>query len=206
MNELSVKNYLSEQLNFSPNDIQKLEIFKNELLSFNLKYNLISKKSEKDVWHRHILDSAQLINFIDFKSDLSLSDLGTGGGFPGIVLAIFNKNSKFHVKLYEKSKIKCKFLSSLKQKISIEFSLYENDYQSHNIESSYIVCRAFKKLPKILEISREKAAKPHKLIILKGKDAQENIKSAFKGHNHKYRLINSITDKESKIVIAETVK
>ena len=67
MNELSVKNYLSEQLNFSPNDIQKLEIFKNELLSFNLKYNLISKKSEKDVWHRHILDSAQLINFIDFK-------------------------------------------------------------------------------------------------------------------------------------------
>ena len=109
MNELSVKNYLSEQLNFSPNDIQKLEIFKNELLSFNLKYNLISKKSEKDVWHRHILDSAQLINFIDFKSDLSLSDLGTGGGFPGIILAIFNKNSKFHVKLYEKSKIKCKF-------------------------------------------------------------------------------------------------
>lgn len=206
MNELSVKNYLSEQLNFSPNDIQKLEIFKNELLSFNLKYNLISKKSEKDVWHRHILDSAQLINFIDFKSDLSLSDLGTGGGFPGIVLAIFNKNSKFHVKLYEKSKIKCKFLSSIKQKISIEFSLYENDYQSHKIESSYIVSRAFKKLPKILEISREKASKPHKLIILKGKDTQEKIKSAFKGHNHKYRLINSITDKESKIIIAETVK
>lgn len=206
MNELSVKNYLSEQLNFSPNDIQKLEIFKNELLSFNLKYNLISKKSEKDVWHRHILDSAQLINFIDFKSDLSLSDLGTGGGFPGIILAIFNKNSKFHVKLYEKSKIKCKFLSSIKQKISIEFSLYENDYQSHKIESSYIVSRAFKKLPKILEISREKASKPHKLIILKGKDTQEKIKSAFKGHNHKYRLINSITDKESKIIIAETVK
>ena len=206
MNELSVKNYLSEQLNFSPNDIQKLEIFKNELLSFNLKYNLISKKSEKDVWHRHILDSAQLINFIDFKSDLSLSDLGTGGGFPGIVLAIFNKNSKFHVKLFEKSKIKCKFLSSIKQQISIEFSLYENDYQSHKIESSYIVCRAFKKLPKILEISREKASKPHKLVILKGKDTQEKIKSAFKGHNHKYRLINSITDKESKIIIAETVK
>ena len=206
MNELSVKNYLSEQLNFSPNDIQKLEIFKNELLSFNLKYNLISKKSEKDVWHRHILDSAQLINFIDFKSDLSLSDLGTGGGFPGIILAIFNKNSKFHVKLYEKSKIKCKFLSSIKQKISIEFSLYENDYQSHKLESSYIVSRAFKKSPQIREISHEKSSKPHKLIILKGKDTQEKIKSAFKGHNHKYRLINSITDKESKIIIAETVK
>ena len=91
MNELSVKNYLSEQLNFSPNDIQKLEIFKNELLSFNLKYNLISKKSEKDVWHRHVLDSAQLIKFINFKNG-SLSDLGCGGGFPGIVMAIMIKN------------------------------------------------------------------------------------------------------------------
>ena len=118
MNELNVKHYLSDKLNFSANDIQKLEIFK----------------------------------------------------------------------------------------IQINFSLYENDYQYHKIDSEYIVCRAFKKLPKILEISREKAVKPHKLIILKGKDTQEKIKSAFKGHNHKYRLISSITDKESKIVIAETVK
>ena len=206
MNELSAKHYLSDKLNFRPNDIQKLEIFKKELLSFNLNYNLISKNSEKDVWNRHILDSAQLTNFINFKSNSSLSDLGTGGGFPGIVLAIFNKNPKFHVKLFEKSKVKCKFLNSLKQRISINFSLYENDYQYHVINSEYIVCRAFKKLPKILEISREKAVKPHKLIILKGKDTQEKIKSAFKGHNHKYRLISSITDKESKIVIAETVK
>ncbi len=206
MNELSVKSYLFKKLNFSSNDIQKLEIFKNELLSFNLKYNLISKKSEKDVWHRHILDSAQLINFIDFNSDSSLSDLGTGGGFPGIVLAIFNKNSKFHVKLYEKSKIKCKFLKTIKERVPVNFILYENDYQSHKLESDYIVCRAFKKLPEILKISREKAVKQHKLIILKGKDTQDEIKSAFKGHSHKYRLINSITNKESKIVIAETVK
>ena len=139
MNEFNVKHYLSDKLNFSANDIQKLEIFKKELLSFNLNYNLISKNSEKYVWNRHILDSAQLTNFINFKSSSSLSDLGTGGGFPGIVLAIFNKNPKFHVKLFEKSKVKCQFLNSLKQKIQINFSLYENDYQYHKIDSEYIV-------------------------------------------------------------------
>ena len=71
MNEFNVKHYLSDKLNFSANDIQKLEIFKKELLSFNLNYNLISKNSEKYVWNRHILDSAQLTNFINFKSSSS---------------------------------------------------------------------------------------------------------------------------------------
>ena len=125
MNELSVKYYLSDKLNFSPNDIQKLETFKKELLSFNLNYNLISKNSEKDIWNRHILDSAQLTNFINFKSSSSLSDLGSGGGFPGIVLAIFNKNPKFHVKLFEKCLVKCRVLNTVKKRISINFSLYD---------------------------------------------------------------------------------
>ena len=61
---------------------------------------------------RHILDSAQLVKFIDFKSG-SLADLGTGAGFPGVVIAIFNENKDFHVKLYEKSPVKRNFLNVL---------------------------------------------------------------------------------------------
>ena len=108
--EESVKSILVNQFRFSDNDILLLTIFVQELLKFNKKYNLISRSTEKQIWHRHILDSAQIINFIDFKSGLSVSDLGSGAGFPGLIIAIFNKNPNFHVKLYEKSPVKREFL------------------------------------------------------------------------------------------------
>ena len=92
---------LKNNLNFRESDIDKLEIFHEELLKYNNKYNLNSTSTENDVWGRHILDSAQLVKYIDFQDHKSLSDMGSGAGFPGIVIALFNNNPKFHVKLYE---------------------------------------------------------------------------------------------------------
>ena len=108
-----INDILVKKLKFTNQDIEKLYRFHDELLKYNKKYNLISKSTEEDIWSRHIIDSAQIVNFIDFKKPHSLADLGTGGGFPGIILAIFNKNNKFHVKLYEKSKIKCDFIKKI---------------------------------------------------------------------------------------------
>ena len=108
-----IKDILVKKLKFTHQDIEKINKFNDELLKYNKKYNLISKSTENEIWSRHILDSAQIVNFIDFKKPHSLADLGTGGGFPGIILAIFNKNNKFHVKLYEKSKIKCDFIKKI---------------------------------------------------------------------------------------------
>ena len=100
-----VKEILVNELGFSNESLDKLNIFHNELLKYNEKYNLISKSTEKTIWWRHILDSAQINRYIDFKDSYSLSDLGSGAGFPGLILAIYNNNPKFHVKLYEKSPI-----------------------------------------------------------------------------------------------------
>ena len=186
MYEAKVLSILKESLNFDPISIEKIKEFRKLLLKENKNYNFISKNTEGDIWSRHILDSAQLVKFIDQKVE-DLADLGTGGGFPGVVLALYNVKNKFHVKLYEKSNVKCMFLVSIKKKLKIDFKIYDNDYHYHDIDGDYVVCRAFKKLPKILAISREKIKKPHKLIILKGKDAQDQIKNAFKGHKHKYR-------------------
>ena len=198
-----VQEILKKDLNFSDINLKKLTIFNDEILKFNKKYNLIGKSTEKELWHRHILDCAQLVNFIDFSKDNSLADLGTGAGLPGIVLAIFNKNPNFHVKLYEKSIVKCNFLKKTIKKLSIKCNLYENNYHSHIINTDYIVCRAFKKLEELIKISREIAKKPHKLIVLKGKSAQDEIKKASKQMIYKYRLIDSMTDKKSKILIID---
>ena len=81
-------NILLKKLNFTHQDIAKLLKFHDELLRYNEQYNLISKSTEKQIWSRHILDSAQIVNFIDFNKSNSLTDLGTGAGFPGIILAI----------------------------------------------------------------------------------------------------------------------
>ena len=87
----------------------------------NKKHNFISKSTEVDIWHRHILDSAQLVKFIDFSKG-SLSDLGSGAGFPGMVLAIFNENKNFHVKLYDKSPVKRAFLEKISKILSYKSS------------------------------------------------------------------------------------
>ena len=196
---------LAKNLNFNHDKLQKIELFVNEVLSYNKKYNLISKNSEKDIWHRHVLDSAQLIKYIDSKKFNSLSDLGTGGGFPGIMLSIFYSDIlTFHVKLYEKSKVKINFIRSVIEKLDLKnTSIYENDYQSHILNSDYIVCRAFKKLPEILRISRETAKKPHKLIVMLGKSAQEELNKASKDSINKYKLVTSITSSDSKILLLD---
>ena len=132
--------------------------------------------------------------------------MGSGAGFPGLVLSIFNKNNRFHVKLYEKSKVKCDFLKNIINNLNIQCRIYDNDYHSHNIDSNYIVSRAFKKLPELMRISREIASKPHKLIVLKGKSAQEEVNKLPKEWNYKYRLEVSLTNKDSRVLIVNINK
>ena len=196
---------LAKNLNFNHDKLQKIELFVNEVLSYNKKYNLISKNSEKDIWHRHVLDSAQLIKYIDSKKFNSLSDLGTGAGFPGIMLSIFYSDIfTFHVKLYEKSKVKNKFIRSVIEKLGLNnINIYDNDYQSHILDTDYIVCRAFKKLPEILKISRETVKRSHKLIVMLGKSAQEEINKASRDSINKYKLVTSITSSDSKILLLD---
>ena len=202
--ESNVKRILLKDLNFDAPKIKKLDNFAKKLLIYNKKYNLISKNTEKQIWDRHILDSAQLIKFIDVKSCSGIADLGTGGGFPGIILAIYFQNFNFHVKLYEKSPIKSAFLSNISKMLSLKIKIICNDINLVKIDSNYIVCRAFRKLPYILNISRENCIKKHKIIIMKGRNAQKEINSTSKMKNYKYRLENSITDNDSKIIILNT--
>ena len=131
--------------------------------------------------------------------------MGSGAGFPGIVLSIFNKNSKFHVKLYEKSNIKCDFLDNVRNKLDLKYEIFGR-YQEEKIASEYIVCRAFKKIEEILRISREIVEVSHKLVILKGKNAEEEINKLQKPIEFMYRLEKSITDPKSKILIVDVKK
>tara|TARA_B100001057_G_scaffold358323_1_gene360464 strand:- start:335 stop:949 length:615 start_codon:yes stop_codon:yes gene_type:complete len=204
MQDREVINILQNQLNYSAKSISEIKIFIKELLRVNKKHNFISKSNEDIIWHRHVLDSAQLVKFIDFSKG-SLSDLGSGAGFPGLILALFNSNKDFHVKLYEKSPVKRAFLIEISKKLSINVEILGNVYQDF-MDTDYIVSRAFKKLDAVIQVSREIAKKSHKLIVLKGQNAQEDLKKAFIKIKYDYKLENSITDEGSKIIIIDFKK
>ena len=201
MQKLEVINILKNSLNFSDQEIEKLKKFANLVLMENKNYNLISKSTENQIWFRHILDSAQLVKFIDFNLN-SVADLGTGAGFPGLVVEIFNKNKAFHVKLYEKSPVKRRFLTGVIKELNLNAKVL-GDVRNEVIDSEIIICRAFKKLDKIIQVSREIAKKSHKLMILKGQNAQEEIKNSFKTKKYPYKLESSMTNKDSKIILME---
>ena len=204
MQDREVIKILQNQLNYNSRSISDIKIFISELLRVNKKHNFISKSTENVIWHRHILDSAQLIKFIDFSKG-SLSDLGSGAGFPGLIIAIFNKNKDFHVKLYEKSPVKRAFLESISKKLSINVEILGNIYEDF-VDTDYIVSRAFKKLEAIIQVPREISKKSHKLIILKGQNAQKDLEKAFKKEKYAYKLEKSITNNKSKIIIVDFKK
>ena len=204
MQDKEVINILQKQLNFTSKSIAALKIFVDALINANKKHNFISKSTETDIWHRHILDSAQLVKFIDFSKG-SLSDFGSGAGFPGLVLAIFNENKDFHVKLYEKSPVKRAFLEEISIRLPVKVEIKGNVFEEI-VDSDYVVSRAFKKFELIIQVSREIVKKPHKLIVLKGQNAHEDLKKAFKREKYPYKLEESITNNESKIIIVDIKK
>ena len=201
MQQLEVINILKKDLNFSDGSIEKLKKFTELVLKENKNHNLIAKSTENQIWKRHILDSAQLVKFIDFKLK-SLADLGSGAGFPGLIVEIFNKNKDFHVKLYEKSPVKRKFLISAIRELNLNAEVL-GDIKDEVLDSDIIVCRAFKKLARVIQVSREIAKKPHKLMILKGQNAQKEINKTFKSKKYPYKLENSMTNKDSKIILMQ---
>ena len=201
MQQLEVISILKKDLNFNERSIEKLKKFVELVLNENKNHNLIAKSTESSIWHRHILDSAQLVKFIDFKL-ASLADLGSGAGFPGLVIEIFNKNKDFHVKLFEKSPVKKQFLSKVIKELDLGAEVY-GDVRNEVLDADIIVCRAFKKLQRVIQVSREIAKRPHKLMILKGQNAQEEINKTLKTKKYSYKLVNSMTNDRSKIILMQ---
>ena len=110
------------------------------------------------------------------------------------------------MKLYEKSPVKRDFLRDVKNNLNIKNISIENNVYEKEVLADVIVCRAFKKLEATIQVSREIAIKSHKLIILKGQNAQEDLKKAFNNGKYDYKLERSITNAESKIIIVDFKK
>ena len=200
--KLVIKNVSRETLD----DLNKYSL---SILKKNKEINLISASTEKSINTRHISDSAQVIDFID-KNDVKIcTDLGSGAGLPGIVLAILMKpkNPEFKVIFYEKSYHKSNFLKEISKKLKLNTEINQkNIFDEKDLSTDIIISRAFKPLPVIFEIASKNFIKFKYIILFLGKSGKEILKEASKKWKFDYEKKKSLTNDDSLVVKISNLK
>ena len=197
-----------EPLNVSRETFPDLEKFREIIIEKNKDINLISKKSENNSKERHIIDSAQIIDFIDLNSSIC-TDIGSGSGLPGIVLAIIMKYKKLDMKfkLYEKSFHKSNFLKEVSRKLDLNVEVLQKDiFKEKNLETDIIVARAFKPLPVVINLIHNNFKYFKELILFLGKNGKEILQKILIEWEFEYEEKKSITSEDSTIIKIKNIK
>ena len=199
---------LIKLLQVSRETIDSLNIYEALLLENNRKLNLISKSTENIIKTRHILDSAQVIDFIDKNSKIC-ADLGTGAGFPGIVLSLMFREKKYPIRidLYEKSPKKCQFLTQVVTKLDLDALVLEkNVFEQKNLKAGTIVARAFKPIQSIFEIVTKNFKNFKNIILFLGKNGKQTLLDASKVWEFEYKERKSVTSDDSLILNIKKIR
>jgi len=189
--------------------ITSLKKYEDILTKTNKSQNLIGNSTINDIWTRHFLDSAQVIDFID-KNDKTLIDIGSGAGFPGLVLAITSKDRKIplKIKLIEKSSKKTKFLKKLIDELQLDAEVINKNIFEYpkKLPGDVFVARAFKPLKIILPLIHNKAENWKKIFIFLGKTGKNELLQASKSWHIEYKQRVSVTSSDSIVIEINKLK
>ncbi len=207
----SLKNYSKlDRLNVSRETCLDFEKFISMIASKNKKINIISKKSSEndDIRQRHIIDSAQAIEFVDLNQNTTC-DLGSGGGMPGIVIAIMAKNLKKKIKinLFEKSYHKSSFLKEVSKELNLQTEIIQEDvFKIRDMNSGTIMARAFKPMPIVLDLVYKNFNKYKNLILFMGKSGKKILSQTLKDWDFEYKEKRSLTSDDSFLLSIKNIK
>ena len=176
----------------------------------NNQINIISKKTAEinEIRGRHIIDSAQIIDFIDLNKNTTC-DLGSGGGMPGLVIAIIMKklNNSLKINLYEKSHHKCIFLEDVSKKLNLNTKIIQKDiFTVKDIETGTVMSRAFKPMPIILDLINQNFRKFNNIILFMGKSGKKILGETLKIWDLDYEKKKSITNNDSFIINIKKIR
>ena len=197
-------------LSVSRETCNELESLISMIQEKNKEINIISRKifQKEQIRERHIKDSAQIIDFVDLNYNTT-SDLGSGGGMPGLIVAIVMKKLKNDVKinLYEKSHNKCIFLKEVSKKLNLNTDVIQKDiFTVKNIETGTIMSRAFKPLPVILDLVDQNFRKYKNIILFMGKTGRKTLNDTLKEWDLDYEEKKSLTNDDSFILNIKKIK
>ena len=175
--------------NFSKTEKEKIELYVQEALAFNKKHNLFIRANRDEVFEKDILDCVPLVEKVEKES--KILDLGSGGGFPGVVLAILRPDCEVH--LLEKSQKKCYFLNKTKDTLKLNnIKVLKQTITKNNTLEEYptITARAFSSTQNILNLTEKNLKKNGKYLLLKGRiEKIEEEMAAINTNNYKYEII-----------------
>lgn len=202
MDESQAKNWFTDHLNVSRETMERLEVYNKLLQKWNRSINLVSKTTLQDPWRRHFVDSAQLYDF-RAESSGNWTDLGSGAGFPGIVLAILHagecKTTKFHV--YESDQRKCSFMRTVLRETGTTADIHTARIENAEpIKASVVSSRALAPLNKLLGFASPFLAHDGKCLFLKGRGCDSEIEEARKDWNFDLREEQSVTASDAVIL------
>ena len=210
MEEFLKKYPLLKDQNVPRETFLDFESFISMLQRRNEEINIISKESAKNdiIRERHIVDSAQIIDFVDLNSTI-ITDIGSGGGMPGIIISIMIKNMKESVKvhLFEKSHHKSSFLRKVSRDLKLNTEvIQENIFETQNLESGTIMARAFKPLPVVLELVYRNFSNYKNLILFMVKNGEKILEDTLKIWDFDFEKKKSITNEESFLLNIKKIK
>ena len=210
MDDISKKYTLLKNQNVSRETFLDFDIFVTMLKKINEKINIISKETAKSdiIIDRHIVDSAQIIEFVDLNSNI-ITDIGSGGGMPGIIISIMIKNQKNSIKvhLYEKSHHKSAFLRKVSRDLKLNTEvMQENIFEAQNLDSGTIMARAFKPLPIILDLVYKNFNSYKNLIVFMGKNGDKVLEETLINWDFDFEKKKSITSEDSFLLNIKNIK
>ena len=210
MEEIFKKYLLLKYQNVPRETLIEFELFISMLKQINEKINIISKETAKNevIRERHIIDSAQIIEFVDLNSNI-ITDIGSGGGMPGIIISIMIKNMKnlTKVHLYEKSHHKSSFLRKVSRDLKLNTEvMQENIFEAQNLESGTIMARAFKPLPTILDLVYKNFSSYKNLIVFMGKNGEKVLEETLINWDFDFEKKKSITSEDSFLLNIKNIK
>ena len=211
MDNLILNSYSKiSNLNVSRETCNELESFITMIQKKNKEINIISRKNSDQgvIRQRHIVDSAQIVDFVDLNSNTT-SDLGSGGGMPGLIIAIIMKKLKnsMKIKLYEKSHHKCVFLKDVSEKLELNTEIIQKDiFKLRDIETGTIMSRAFKPMPIILDLVQKNFRKYKNIILFMGKSGRKIFNDALQEWDLDYEEKKSLTNNDSFILNIKKIK
>ena len=180
----------------------KLNAYSTLLAAENRKQNLISRASEADVWRRHIEDGLQLIRLAPGVK--SWTDIGTGPGLPGLVIAIA---TNLPVLLIEPRALRCDFLRRAAAELDLpNVRIHQGKAESAVGQFDAITARAVAKAPELLQMTMHLSHSGTRWVLPKGRSAQSELEAVESTWQGDFRLEPSLTDPEAGILIAEQVR
>jgi len=182
--------------------MERLETFQELLLKWNKQINLVAKSTVSDVWDRHILDSVQILNYVPDAIETWV-DVGSGGGLPGVIAAavLAEKQPEAKTTLIESDQRKAVFLRTAARELSLNVAvLAQRAELADPINANIFSARALMQLDGLLHLSERHMNSTGKMIVLKGKTANEEIVNARQSWKFDVVGHQSMTDNEAKIL------